>query len=229
MNDKYAFLISYVSLAEILPYEDIYERFLEVFGVIPFFMVFGNEQIAVEEYKCSVQGRKLELTHESKDLLYAVTALNNPVSQVNKWFETFKTDCTMIKLKNDLVKIAGVWEQQRQTAIKDADKIRTYREFEKQMVHTVASSYIKRQLPLKTFKVSSYPSVRLEQYCQYKKVHHTQKPITKNDVMDIKLCGIVPYVDKVITEKQQANFFREAANIIPELKHKEFVTLKDIR
>lgn len=129
----------------------------------------------------------------------------------------------------ELEDVRVTWENQRLNSVDNVYKRETYLKNEKQSVNIVASSYLKKPLPFKRFRVEDYPSIRLVQYCQYKKVHHTKKTLTKNDVMDIKLCGIVPYIDKVITEKQQAAFFEEASSVIPELKSIEITTLKDIR
>jgi len=75
----------------------------------------------------------------------------------------------------------------------------------------------------------NFPSLRMQEYSQYQRSYLSKKPLTNNDVMDIKMSAYYPYVDAVITEGVQANICRKAKNVIPEMKDLEVYTVKDIR
>ena len=50
-----------------------------------------------------------------------------------------------------------------------------------------------------------------------------------NDAMDVIISCIVPYMDAVVTENFQANVYKKAMKLIPQLNQLEIYTLKDIR
>ena len=47
--------------------------------------------------------------------------------------------------------------------------------------------------------------------------------------MDVLISSIAPYVDAVITENFQADVYKKAKKLIPQIKELEIYRLKDIR
>ena len=67
------------------------------------------------------------------------------------------------------------------------------------------------------------------EYSQFLRIFKTQKTIKSNDVMDVLISSIAPYVDAVITENFQADVYKKAKKLIPQIKELEIFRLKDIR
>ena len=73
------------------------------------------------------------------------------------------------------------------------------------------------------------PASRMMEFSQFVRIYQTRKHIKPNDVMDIQISCIVPYVNAVITENFQADVYKKAKHFIPQLEELEIYTLKDIR
>lgn len=67
------------------------------------------------------------------------------------------------------------------------------------------------------------------EYSHFARIYQTKKKIKANDVMDVQISCIVPYIDAVITENYQADIYKKAKSIIPQLMDLEIYTLRDIR
>ena len=76
---------------------------------------------------------------------------------------------------------------------------------------------------------SKLPASRMMEYSQFLRIFKTQKTIKSNDVMDVLISSIAPYVDAVITENFQADVYKKAKKLIPQIKELEIFRLKDIR
>lgn len=76
---------------------------------------------------------------------------------------------------------------------------------------------------------SKLPASRMMEYSQFLRILKTQKTIKPNDVMDVLISSIAPYVDAVITENFQADVYKKAKKLIPQIKELEIFRLKDIR
>lgn len=223
-NNTHIIFISYYSFVEMFPYKDIFNRFINYFNNIPFFLVFPEKYIIEEEFKCFQQRMFLDLS-ENNNILYAISPLGNTLQNFYETtvLELANTHKEMLeKLKNAHAK----WEQQRKYTSVVTEKL-YYKNNEHDTIKRVLSGYVKNEY--NKLDLNYFSGLRLMQYSQYMKVHFTKKPVTMNDVIDIKICCIVPYVDLVITENQQANFFKQSQNIIPQMKNVEILTLKDLK
>ena len=69
-KDKYAPCFSIYNALELMPYEDIFEDFLEFFSSIPCLMTFPVKSILQEEYACYLEGKAFEFTNQ---IAYAFT------------------------------------------------------------------------------------------------------------------------------------------------------------
>ena len=56
-----------------------------------------------------------------------------------------------------------------------------------------------------------------------------KNPITLNDVVDVEISAIAPYVDKVMTENSQAHIYKEASKLIRKLEDVKILTLGELR
>ncbi len=66
------------------------------------------------------------------------------------------------------------------------------------------------------------------EFSLFQRAHLTKRPLTINDVMDIRMSGFIPYIDAKITEGFQANVCKKAKNHIPEMRDLEIYTFRDV-
>lgn len=99
-----------------------------------------------------------------------------------------------------------------------------------QETETVIKDLVNFGIPVTSnIDISKLPASRMMEYSQFSRIFKTQKTITPNDVMDILVSSIVPYVDAVITENFQADVYKKAKKLIPQIKDLEIYRLRDIR
>lgn len=207
--DKYGFCISIYSTFELLPYDDIYMCFLDMFSIYPFFLIKPFNMIEEEEKNAASENKDLQINN----LAYAIT----PATKDKEWQfrnvsyhliennEIYKPDY----IREELEDIVNHWK-------KDKNKVN-------KLMETVSSMY-KKDIE-ENFHT---PSQKILKYSYYSRIFDNRK-ISPSDVMDVRISAIAPYVDVVITEKYQAGVFRQAQNKIDEIQNLRIYTLKDLK
>lgn len=156
------------------------------------------------------------------------------------FFNGIVKDLTLMdNIKNEVKmfsSIASDWENRRKKAdtMLKAQHLplnmineKFYRTQEKDTIIKDLTNYgIKVPLDIEIFKL---PASRMMEFSQFVRIYQTRKKIKPNDVMDIQISCIVPYVNAVITENFQADVYKKAKHFIPQLENLEIYTLKDIR
>lgn len=231
----YAPCFSIYNVIELMPYKDIYECFLEFFSTVPCLMMYPQSSIIKAEYSKYIKGETLEITNE---IAYAFTPIiGQERISFRIFIEKIKDDGQLIKDEVDALKVvAQCWKEQRINSIKILKKMnlslniiddKFYKAQEKEMIiKDIRNQGIK---PIDNIDITLLPSMRIMAYSQFNRVHMTKKDIVANDVMDVKISCIIPYIDAVITENFQADVYKKARKLIPQLKKLEVFTLKDIR
>lgn len=234
----YAPCFSIYNVIELMPYQDIYERFLDFFSLVPCFMIFPVKNIFQKEVEC-LFGKK-EFTLDNK-IVNAFTPYGIDENyNCRRFFEKLVEDKELmdnIKLEvKQFSSIAVAWEERRISAeyllksqhlpFNIIDE-KYYRAQEKDTIIKDLKNYGIEVLA--GTDISKLPASRIMEYSQFVRIFQTHKKIKANDVMDIQITCIVPYLDAVITENFQADIYKKAKSIIPQLKELEIYTLRDIR
>lgn len=237
-ESSYAPCFSIYNVIELMPYEDIYEKFLEYFSIIPCLMTFPAKSIFQMEVDCYMKGIPFEITNQ---VAYAFTPLSNEIGYNCKHFfdnlvnQTSLMDAIHSEI-NDFPSTAREWELKRSNAkrmLKQQhlplnmidDKYYKFHEAE-----TVIKDLINFDIPVTSnINISKLPASRMMEYSQFLRIFKTQKTIKPNDVMDVLISSIAPYVDAVITENFQADVYKKAKKLIPQIKELEIYRLRDIR
>lgn len=118
-KDKYAPCFSIYNALELMPYEDIFEDFLEFFSSIPCLMTFPVKSILQEEYACYLEGKAFKFTNQ---IAYAFTPyLEKESYNCKSFFNNLKKSTDLIAaIHSDIDEfpsIAKDWEEQRTNAI----------------------------------------------------------------------------------------------------------------
>lgn len=62
-NNNYAPCFSIYNVIELKPYEDIYEKFLEFFSLIPCLMFYPYKEVILNEYNAYISNKELAITN----------------------------------------------------------------------------------------------------------------------------------------------------------------------
>lgn len=237
-KDKYAPCFSIYNALELMPYEDIFEDFLEFFSSIPCLMTFPVKSILQEEYACYLEGKAFEFTNQ---IAYAFTPyLEKESYNCKSFFDNLKKSTDLIAaIHSDIDEfpsIAKEWEEQRTNAIQMLKQLKLPLDmidekfYKSQEMKTVIKDLTNFNIPASSnTDIKKLPAARMMEYSQFMRVYQIQKTLKPNDVMDVLISCIVPYVDAVITENFQADVYKKAKKIISQIRDLEIYRLRDIR
>ena len=234
---NYIFCFSIYNVIELKPYVDLYEKFLELFSILPCFMLYPFKNLLEQEWIAYQNNTKVEIDN---NIANAFSSLGkgdsfNLRSFLTKMFESPTSQIVENELLG-LEDIASHWEGQREELIQSLKETGYPRNMINddfylfQEKSTIITMLKNAEIQVTdSINHEKFPAARIMLYSQYHRLHSTKKPITKNDVMDIKIASIIPYVDAVMVEGFQADICKKAKKIIPELRDLEIFTLRDIR
>lgn len=234
----YAPCFSIYNVIEIMPYQDIYEKFLEFFSLIPCLVIFPVKNIFLKEIECYEGEKEFVLDNKIMNAFtpYGLKENYNCKSFFEKLAEEKELMANIKSEVKQFSTIATEWEKRRaltEILLKSQHLPlnmidgKFYRTQEKATIIKDLKNYGIEISP--EIDISRLPASRIMEYSQFTRIYQTHKSIKANDVMDIQISCIVPYVDAVITENFQADIYKKAKSIIPQLKKLEIYTLRDIR
>lgn len=234
---KCASCFSFYNVIELMPYQDIFQKFLEFFSVIPCLMIFPEKSILNREY---MQYSSRTEAFSWVGIANAFTpVVNNDSYNFRLFLERGLTEELVRIIKKEICEypeVAKAWEEQRMDAQENLGQINLKKDkindslFLFYETDAIQKDIVARGMqPIEDIDVSRFPSLRIIEYSQFSRVHLTKKAIKPNDVMDVEISGIIPYVDAVITEAFQADVYKKAKRIVRQMKNLEIYTLKDIR
>lgn len=188
---------SFANVCEIRPYKDIYERLLNFFSVMPCLMFYHYRVLVQEEYKAYQENRTMVL---NANVMRAFIPDGKDKGYNFSWFIEH-IDNQLADLlngeKSGLADVVTEQEKKRQefkklgiTDEKSLGKI--FLAFEKPTII--------KDLEVENISLSNqsdyirFPSLRMLEFSLFQRAHLTKRPLTINDVMDIRMSGFVPYV-----------------------------------
>lgn len=239
-NNKsiYAPCFSIYNVIELKPYKDIFELFVTFFSAIPCIMLYPYNLIVQKEYDAYLHNKKITVDNQIANVF---TALGRDERyDFEKFMSTLWSNEELVNaLELDISLLDAVaqnWKQQRLHRITLLNKLG----YPKDMLNDKFYIMNEKETILKDLRNHNlkllqdidhvmFPSLRIMEYSLFNRVHMTNKDIKANDVMDIRISSIIPYMDSVITENYQANVYRKASKFIPQMKNIEIFTLRDLR
>lgn len=234
----YAPCFSIYNVIELMPYRNIYEQLLDFFSKVPCLMIFPAKTIIQEEYKQYISGQPLQITNQISNAF--TPAINNRSNNCRKFFEDMQHNTKLMQtIQSEVARLPSVassWEQQRIDAKQLLKNMRLPSNMiDEKFYVTQEREIIIKDLknwditPKETVDITALPSLRIMEFSQFNRIHMTNKKVLPNDVMDIKISCIIPYVDAVVTENFQADVYKKARKLIPQINQLEIYTLRDIR
>lgn len=114
-SDAYAPCFSIYNVIELMPYQDIYEKFLEFFSTIPCLVMFPVKSIFQREVECYLEGKSFVIDGHIANAFTPLVLKDN--YNCKKFFENIAKDTTLMENIQNEVKtfssIATDWENRK--------------------------------------------------------------------------------------------------------------------
>lgn len=236
-SNNFVACFSIYNVIELMPYADLYEKFLDFFSIMPCFLVMTTRSVLFQEYSYAISKKPMQLTNE---IVNAFTPFGKGDSyNCRRFFEKLKANTSLIDMIQAdigvLPDIATIWEKQRVEAqanikiLNLSPAILNEKYYINSEIETISKDMKNWGMESIPVDLDLFPSFRIMEYSQFCRIHLTIKKVFPNDVMDVRISSIIPYMDAVITESFQADVYKKAKRFIPQLKNLSVFILKDIR
>lgn len=227
--------MSAYSLIELRRNGPVYTSFIEMFSIIPFFITKTLNVILEEEFKTystdkNINPVQVPITALSKDSqLHLKNALekifsdNEVLAAESRW----RSDETTVL--NSWKKRLNNFQQESSTAnAKDAE--RYWEEAGLQTLMFLNPAWAKEKVDAgHLIDPNHFLSVKAMLYSQYYRLYDQHWKPRPQEITDIQIIAVSPYVDTVITEKFQAEIFKKIKTKVRGMEKLEIYTLRDIR
>ena len=223
------------SILELRQKSILYKKFIEFFSVIPFCMLKTPELILQDEFKYYPFINKIDpilftfsmLRPKSESLTSFLQRVfsNKEVRRAEKkWKNKWKQENlkSMLSLKSNFIST--------NKNLNSSDAKRFVDEALPQYVTKQNPQWVKEKL-YKNEEIifDAFPSVKAALYTVFYRFYVANRSPELQDVFDILINNIVPYLDYVITENFQSDILMKIKRADQQFAHLEIKTVRDIR
>jgi len=228
--------ISIWTILELRKASELYKKFLEFFSVMPFFLIKDPTQIFNNEIDCYPDSSKVD------PLQWAFTYINDdPRGKLNNFMDELFNFPAVREAENLW---GGKWREDALKSILSLkpnfkpkgnyytarDAIRFLQEGVPQYVITQRPEWFKMLLENdKAIDINAFPSVKSSFYSVFYRFYAENRTPELQDVFDILITNVTPYMDIVITEKFQAEIFKKVKRRDKSFFHLDIETVKMLR
>ncbi len=207
---------------------DIYTEFVKFFSIIPCLMLFPYKSLIQEEFSADIENSTVKINGNIANAFNPV--VNRVDYSFDKWLNSlFDTQSIVREVQNNLAQMPGVvndWMNQRSSASISAQELEKIR---KSQEEDIVLRFINDcGIASNGLDYTKFPAARTMLYSQFRRVHCTNKQIYPNDVMDVEISAFAPYVNAVVTESGQADIYKKAKKVIPQLANLEIISIREI-
>lgn len=229
---KYAPVFSVYNVFELRPYEDIYIKFINVFSTIPCMMLFPYKLILEQEFSSYEQKRDFVM---NGNVINAFSSLGigdsyNLKKFLDRLWEDERTRKTILYEIDGLKSVAEYWNDSKlkfKEGFFNINLRKYYFENEKEaLIMDLKNHGIKISHDI---DIKKLPGLRVMEFSHFMRVYNRKKPISANDVMDVKMSCFIPYVDAVITENYQAELYKNMKSFIRPIENLEIYRLNFLK
>jgi hypothetical protein len=237
--DSWMICITTGSLFEIRRKTEVYEKFLEIFSILPFFIIKPFINLFEEEKRVygineNVSPIELSISFANKDQKFHLKRFMNEIFsrlEVIRSEKMRRSD--EISVINNWISRKNIFDPELNTAnSKDADRY-----VKEALIQTVMNIDINLGSNFIREKIENYEEIRFEEFksvammlfSQYYRLYDPGWKSAPQEVTDVEIMAPVPYVDVVITENYQAEILRKVKNNYSPINNLEILTLRNIR
>lgn len=228
--------ISIWSILELRQTQQLYSKFIELFSVVPFILVRDPINLLQDEIKSFPDPSQVD------PVAFAFSMFNpdpdarlgtfmgrlfaNPKVRQSEgsWNSKWKSDSlrAMLDLRRNFQP-----ENERYTA---RDAARFVELAVPQYVTSQAPRWVKRTIKRGEFpRADAFPSVKMSLFTVFYRFYAEHREPEEQDVFDILIGNVAPYLDGVITENFQAEIYRKVKRRDPFLRHLLVETVSVLR
>jgi len=231
--ENYLPSISIWSVLEVRQRDDIYSGFLDLFSIVPFVMLKDSYNVFFKELEFYPNPNRIT------PIAFAFSMLNkDPNAHLKPFMQKLFSHPEILKSesawntgwKNDSLEMMLSLKSNfkpRKTTYNASDAKRFIEIGIPQYVTAFAPDWV--QSENFNFDPNAFRSVKMAFYTVFYRFYGEQRSPEEQDVFDILIGNIASYVDRLITEKFQAEIFRKVKNQDSFLEHLEIGTLNDLR
>ena len=226
--NKYAPCFSFQSILELRKSSlngktDLYQKFNEIFSVIPCLTILPYRTITNQEINKHI--------HPAADIdlnlaLHAFSPFGKDDSyDFDKFIGTLlsKLIHTVNAEENEVEKTVASWVNERLFYQKRHQKL---------LYNTFETKFFKEFLMIEKPELSDsklnpndFPAIKMMCITKFNRVHVSKKSIGVNDVYDVLISAAIPYMDAIVTEKHQVEVLKQNEQKLKALQKIEKYTL----
>jgi hypothetical protein len=228
--------ISIWSILEIRERIDIYDTFLELFSLVPFLLIESPYHILQDEIKNYPDPTKVDPVATAFSMF-----AEDPNTKVIPWMTRL---FSQPKVKEAETMWRGPWKDESLEAMLSLRE--NFRPKGKRYAAEDASRFIEIGVPQYiigqapdwarsllndgiSISHDAFPSVKMSFYTVFYRFYAENRKPEKQDVFDIMIGNVAPYLDIVITEKYQCEIYRKVKNRDPFLKDLQIEDINILR
>lgn len=254
LDENYVPCFCIESILEIRKKAEVYDKFLEIFSVIPIFLLKQYGSLINQEISGCISNSKSILLNsfsvlgkdKSSDIKYFFQSMfDDPEfieieSNWRKQIQDYKNKWA--KNKRDLQKVFLNPDRNEQFISRLSTEYGYFpKNFLKYYNLSTAKHYVniagkdviqetlnlpdKRYLP----DIDNFPMLKTSLFLQYFHLFDPSREIKLNDIVDIIIVSPAPMCEMVITDKNQASILSKIKNEIPGLQSTSIMTIKNLR
>lgn len=228
--------ISIWTILEIRRIQAIYDSFLDFFSVFPFFLTRTPLHVFEDEMK------QYPNCHQVEPIQFSFSLLNKDKNAHLRNFMNNLFDDDDVKNSEQLWN--GEWRNQVLQSILSlkpnfkpqgkyytaTDAIRFIQKGVTQYVTAQNPAWAKKIIDQsKWIDVNAFPSVKMAFYTVFYRFYAENRKPEPQDIFDILITNVTPYMDVIITENFQAEILKKVKRRDPFLKNLEILTMKSLR
>lgn len=236
LGSHYIPCISLWSILEIRQKNDLFTKFLDFFSLFPFSLtkssidIFNNEIEVYPNYKeINPILTSFSFFNKDKDLhlkpfFEKLERKSSLREYEQKWNSFWKKDAldSIINLKKNFSPSGNRY--------KSIDGLRFVSDALPQYVYIHAPKWSKKMIAKgEEPNPNCFPSIKMALYTVFFRFYAESREPQIQDVFDISINNIVPYLDLVVTEKFQAEIFRKIQRIDNFISHIDIHTINYLR
>lgn len=239
LEESWMICITSGSLFEIRKNKEVYDKFLEIFSIFPFFVLKPFVNLFEDEKKA------YDANEKASPIQLSISFANkDPRFQLKGFMEDIFSREEVIQSENSRkqseTQVLNNWISRKDNFKPELDVANAKdakRYVEEAAFQTIlsvdldlGSDFVRKKVEKnELIDTGKFPSVLIMLYSQYYRLYDPGWKPAPQEVTDIEIVAAIPYVDVVITENFQAEILKKVRNSFELIKNLEIYTLRDVR
>ncbi|RAU92167.1 hypothetical protein [Paenibacillus sp. YN15] len=229
---QYAPCFSVYNLREIKQATKAYEHFIEFFSNYSFLLLVDYRTIIREEMLAynTIYKPNIILSAFNYDDVKDQNSFRNLLS--NLWNDEF---ISQLEIEDQNIKnLAELWGKRRTPNINNPLFSSRSTKFSNDyqidntllLLHHLEPQWLRENMPI---LINKFPAARVLIFTHFKKIFQANTEVKKNDVFDVMISSVCPYIEAIVTESNQADVLKQGRKYIKELNKLSILKLREIR